>query len=53
MVAALGFFGLGDGLVCPTSEVARNMIAHNFDADFITLSSFWIQFVQSFPNLGD
>jgi hypothetical protein len=38
MAAGLGFLGLGAVLVCATSAVARDKIAHNFHADFIPLS---------------
>jgi hypothetical protein len=38
VIVAAFFLGLGAGLVCATSDVARNTIAHNFHADFITLS---------------
>jgi hypothetical protein len=42
IVPALAFldFGFGSVVVCPTSDVARNNIAHIFHAAFITLSYF-------------
>jgi len=42
MAAALAFLGLGAVLVCATNDVARNVITHNFHADFITLSPFLV-----------
>jgi hypothetical protein len=52
VIAGAAFFlGLGFVLVCPTSDVARNRIAHTFHADLISLSSFFTEFCTIFMHL--